>query len=49
MATRIHSARLSLERLAVLRPDWGEHVVSAAAASCAILVVAAIAVLMGMA
>ncbi len=32
-----------------LRPKWAEHVVTVAAASVAVLLVAAIAVLMGMA
>ena len=53
MAFGTHSARASSEPLADkpggLQPDWGEHVVTVAAASVAVLIVATIAVLMGMA
>jgi hypothetical protein len=53
MAISIHSLRASSERLADqpagLQPDWGEHFVTVVAASIAVLVVASIAVLMGMA
>lgn len=49
MAVSTHFTRASSGRLAALRPDWGEHIVTVAAASVAILIVAAIAVLMGMA
>ena len=37
------------DRLGALYPNWGEHIVTIAAASLAVLVVALIAVVMGMA
>ena len=37
------------DRLGVLDPDWSEHVVTIVAASLAVLIVAFIAVVMGMA
>jgi hypothetical protein len=53
MAISIHSLRASSERLAdkpgVLHPDWGEHIVTVVVAGVAVLIVASIAVLMGMA
>lgn len=55
MALQIHrtdadsSDEPAADRLAALYPDWSEHVVTAIAASLAVLVVALIAVVMGMA
>ena len=43
------SSEPSTDKPAVLRPEWAEHVVTAVSASIAVLVVATIAVLMGMA
>lgn len=37
------------DRATALHPNWSEHVVTVAAASIAVLIVATIAVLMGMA
>lgn len=54
MALRVHTTRSdsdepAADRLAALYPDWGERMVTAIAASLAVLVVALIAVVMGMA
>ena len=40
---------LAADRLGALYPDWSEHIVTIVAASLAVLVVALIAVVMGMA
>jgi len=53
MAFTTHDTRAASEPLTDkpvgLHPDWSEHVVTAVAASIAVLIVATIAVLMGMA
>jgi hypothetical protein len=55
MALQVHRIRPdapdepAADRLHALYPDWGEHVVTIVAASLAVLVVALIAVVMGMA
>jgi hypothetical protein len=55
MALHVHTTRPdspeepAADRLAALYPDWSEHTVTIVAASLAVLVVALIAVVMGMA
>ena len=55
MALQIHRTHAdsadepAADRLAALYPDWSEHIVTIVAASLAVLVVALIAVVMGMA
>jgi hypothetical protein len=55
MTLRIHTTRRdaadepAADRLGVLYPDWSEHIVTVVAACAAVLVVALIAVVMGMA
>ena len=55
MALHVHIRRPDVpnesaaDRLAARYPHWGEHVVTVVAASLAVLVVALIAVVMGMA
>ena len=55
MALQIHITRPdapdepAADRLGTLYPDWSEHIVTIVAASLAVLVVALMAVVMGMA
>lgn len=55
MALHVHTTQRdsadepAADRLAALYPDWSEHVVTIVAASSAVLIVALIAVVMGMA
>jgi len=55
MAIQVHTTHPdapdepAADRLGALYPDWSEHIVTVAAASAAVLIVATIAVLMGMA
>jgi len=55
MALHVHTTRPdspeepAADRIAALYPDWSEHIVTVVAASLAVLVVALIAVVMGMA
>jgi len=55
MALQIHTSHSELsdepaaDRLAALYPDWSERIVTVAAAALAVLVVALIAIVMGMA
>jgi len=54
MALQAHSVHddsideATAERLAVLYPDWGERLITIVAATLAIVIVAVIAVVMGM-
>ncbi len=47
--SRSASAQALANKIAGLRPNWGERIVTVVAASIAVLIVATIAVLMGMA
>jgi hypothetical protein len=55
LALRIHTTRsdapdeLAADRLAALYPDWSERLITGIAVSVALLIVALIAVVMGMA
>jgi hypothetical protein len=55
MALQIHTTRpdapdeAAADRLGALYPDWSEHLVTIVAAGLAVLIVALIAVVMGMA
>jgi hypothetical protein len=55
MALHVHTTRPdapdepAADRLGALYPDWSEHIVTIVAASSAVLIVALIAVVMGMA